>query len=400
MKINIIKIGVYLLLITSFLRPIVTVLEGKTPIPFHQIVPATLVYLMLLLLIISMRRIKLDAIQFCMFLFSVYAIISSLWGSQFKSIPELILPFVGYIAARYFAQDLKSVIMIFVSLLAGYLIPIIGSAILIFYDLSVSYIVYGSGAIRQHGMYNGFHQAAHSLVLFSYIYSFFLVNEISISKAYRYSSHGLFIISIYCLWNTYVRSGILSIIIFWGNFLFRWNKKVALSICMLVVCLCIWKISSIESIFWKADTWDREKNIETASSGRTEIWAHNLEIFMNSPLYTKILGNGLGNEAEFFVQKEDVIWSAHNDYLSILMLLGLAGLLIYLSIYFLLLIKIINSKKNLIQSMLLSMIVASLFTSMITNGYTFRFEAHQTFWIIVGCAQNLLGESKRKFNCL
>jgi len=237
------------------------------------------------------------------------------------------------------------------------------------------------------------------MVLFSFTYSLFLTYKELKKPFFQYTVHSIFILSIYCLWHTYVRNGYLGLLLFWMIYLFRWKKRYFIVFLIVLMGLGFWKSSTVQSVFWKADTWDREQNLNTASSGRIMLWSHNLNIFLEMPFYRKMIGSGLGSESDRVIGKEDEIWSSHNDYITLLMTLGVIGLLLYISIFILLLLDIIfYSKHNRAQSIYLSAIFVCLCTSMVTNGYVFRFETSQTFWLIIGCAYNLTRETADQTN--
>jgi len=390
-KFDVIKTGFYILLITALSRPIISVIEGKTPLPLHKILPAGFYYLLFLFLFLSFSTIDWDIVSITILSFCSYAILSLAWGSNFNSLVEILFPFIGYFTAKTFVKEYSRVKLIFLAFVVGYFIPIIGSAILMLFKLSVSYEVYGSGALRQHGLYVGFHTAAHSMVLFSFLYASFLTFKHSTRTIFQYAVHSVFLLSIYCLLNTYVRSAMLAFLLFWMVCLIRWKKRFFFLFLFVLIGMGIWQSSAIQTVFWKADTWDRERNIETASSGRTILWSHNLNLFKEMPFYKKILGSGLGTESKRVIGGEDEIWSSHNDFIALLMTLGIIGLLFYLFIFtFLILDIILYSNNDGPQSIILAAIVASLFTSMVTNGYIFRIEASQTFWILMGCAHTYI----------
>ena len=144
-------------------------------------------------------------------------------------------------------------------------------------------------------------------------------------------------------------------------------------------------------MFWKADTWDRQRNLETASSGRTILWAHNLNLFLEMPLYRQLIGSGLGSESKNVIGGEDEIWSSHNDYISLLMTLGVMGLIMHFSIIIALIIETLSYSNNTqAQTVYLLTIVSGAVICILTNGYVFRFEASQTFWLIMGCGHQFI----------
>lgn len=385
------------MLIMAISRPIFTIIEGKISLPLYKIVPAGLLYASLLLLFLSFFSIKWDLISFAILLFCCYAIASLSWGSNLNNLLQLILPFIGYIAVVTFTKDISSAKKIITALIVGYTIPIIGSAILMFADRSISTKVYGSGVLRQCGLYVDFHPAAHAMVLFSFAYAIFLTFKNDIRHIYQYIFHSFFFLSIYCLYHTYVRNGLLAFLLFWMFCMFRWNKRYFLIFLIVLIGLGFWQSSTVQSVFWKADTWDRERNLDTASSGRIMLWTHNLNLFIEMPFSKKLMGSGLGSESDRVIGRDDEIWSSHNDYIALLMTLGVVGLLLYVSIFAFLFYEIIFFSKNSItQTVYLSAILVCLCTSMVTNGYVFRFESSQTFWIIMGCAYNFIREIKDK----
>ena len=397
MKINVQELGYKLLIFIAFTRPIISVLEGRTPFPIHKLIPTGLSYLLLILLALSFYRIKWDLIGITIILFCIYAVLSLSWGSSFTSTVELVLPFILYFAGIVYSDNVSKSKKIITFIILGYSIPIIGSAIMMALKLSVDHVVYGSGAIRQYGMFDGFHTAAHSMLLFSYFYAFFLAYRTKMNLFFQYFVHLLFMASFYTLVNTYVRSGLMVFFLFWIMYVFKMSKRYFIILMIIMIGFGVWQSSRIQSVFWKADTWDRERNLETASSGRTILWAHNLKLFLRIPLYKKLLGNGIGSESVYVIGKEDQVWSSHNDYISILMTLGAIGLCLFVSIYVLLIWEIYYYAANpLFKIITLFSIFASLATSMVTNGYTFRFEASQTFWLLIGCSYSLLKSAPKK----
>ena len=44
---------------------------------------------------------------------------------------------------------------------------------------------------------------------------------------------------------------------------FRWKKKYLIVFLIVLMGLGFWKYSTVQSVFWKADTYDREQNLNT-----------------------------------------------------------------------------------------------------------------------------------------
>ena len=322
----IIFIGFNLLILIAFSRPIITMFAGRTSIPINKIIPTGFAYVTILLLLISAKNIKINLATLLMFVFSGYGFLSLIWGSLATDLIELILPFVYYLGSRTFVTNPKKSRIIVTAMIAGYMIPIVGSALLIVLGKSVLYTMAGTSAVRQYGVYKGaVHTAAHAMVIFTIIYAIYLTYKSDLNYYVQLIIHFLFILSMYCLWNTFVRSAYVAFFTFWVYILFRWNKKYFTIFLVLLSLFGLMNASYIETLFWKDDVWYRERNIETASSNRTVIWSHNLGLFMQEPIYVKILGKGAGAESKFKTTQEDLYWNSHNDFISLLVTLGLIG---------------------------------------------------------------------------
>jgi O-antigen ligase len=389
------NIGFITLVFIAFSRPITTILEGATPLPLHIIIPSVLLYLLLVILLLSFSSIKLNAAGALILVFSFYTIISIAWGSELGSIPRMILPFICYFAGRMFAENYRDGHLVVKAIIVGYLVPVIISAILMLFKQSASHVVYGSGMLRQYGAFEGYHMAAHNMVFFSFFYALFLTYRKSTKRIFQYLVHSAFALSIYIIWSTYVRSGMLGFLSFWMFYLFSWRKRYFIAVLIILLTFGFWQSATVQSIFWKADTHDRERNLDTASSGRITIWRHNLEFFSKSPFYTKLLGSGLGAESKTTIGGQDEIWSSHNDYISLVMILGIIGLLSYGAIFFALIIDIIRFQYHKqTQIIFISIVLTFAVTSMVTNGYVFRFELSQMFWLLMGCSYSFRNERR------
>ena len=387
------SIGFLTLVFIGFSRPITTMLEGATPVPLHIIIPSILLYFLVLILSFSISSIKWNAVGGLIIVFSFFTIISVAWGSEVGSIPRMLLPFTCYFAGRMFAENFKSSNMVIKATIVGYLVPIIASAILMLFKKSVAHLVYGSFVLRQYGAFEGYHMAAHNMVFFTFFYVLFLTYKKSTNRIFQYLVHSAFALSIYVIWNTYVRSAMLGFLTFWMFYLFRWRKRYFFAALIVLLALGFWQSTTVQSIFWQADTYDRARTLDTASSGRITLWSHNLKLFSKLPFYTKLLGSGIGSESKIVIGGKKEIWSSHNDYISLLMTLGVIGLLLYGAIFWALIIDIIRFRpRRQTQTIFLSIVITFAVTSMVTNGYVFRFELSQMFWLLMGCSYSFNNE--------
>ncbi|MCK4827103.1 hypothetical protein KA005_65830, partial [bacterium] len=75
------------------------------------------------------------------------------------------------------ANDQSKVHTLFIALIMGFLLPVIGSAVLILSGLSVSYHVYWTGLDRYGGVYFATHQLAHEMFVFISVSLVYIVSQ-------------------------------------------------------------------------------------------------------------------------------------------------------------------------------------------------------------------------------
>ena len=389
-KINVIEKSFFLLLVIAFLRPILTALSGKVPLPIHLIIPLVISYGLLFLLLLSYNDIKWNLSSLLIILFSCYVITSLMWGSDLRNVIELIIALSFYFFGRTFVRDQKSGQLLITVMIIGNILPITTSAVMMFFDVSKSYVQYGMSMERKLGIFGGIHTAAHTMIFFSYIYALFLTFKSNTNSVLSYIANSIFILTIYTVWNTYVRSAFFGMLSFWMFYLFFFKKRNFVIVLIILIGLGTWKLSTVDSIFWQADARGRERNLETASSGRTEIWKHQIKLFAKMPFYLQIMGNGLGSESKSSKTRiaDDKIWASHNDFLSLLMTLGVAGLLLYCTVIISVIWEILFlSNQRHAKITYLAIIISFMSTAMITNAGINRFEIHHIFWLLLGCSK-------------
>lgn len=396
-RFNVINIGFLLFVFIALTRPSISSLELIKNLPIHSGLPIFLSFSLLLIILLSFRNIKWNITSALIIIYCVYVIMSGLWGSKFPFIVKSILPFVVYFAARSFVVDKKGIKILIVAMIVGYVLPIIGSTVVMFTGQASSYLVYGSGMKRMRGLFEGVHTTAHYMVSFSFVYALFLASKERISSKFKIFSFVIFALSVFCLWNTYVRSAYLGMLFFWMFYLYKVNKRHLIILITILSILGIIYGAAVHSIFWKDDTWDRDTNFKNASSGRTILWQHNLELFIEMPFYEKILGNGLGVEERYNPSSsEGDIVSSHNDYITVIMTLGLVGFILYFSIIGSLFMEIyMYSNKTTEKYIYMGIIMVFLMTAAVTNGYMVRFGLSQIFWILIGCSEAICKDGDR-----
>lgn len=144
--------------------------------------------------------------------------------------------------------------------------------------------------------------------------------------------------------------------------------------------------STVQTILLNAPpTTTGNIDLDTASTGRLTIWKHNLLLFMDATIEEKLMGVGLGNEAKHIIHKRDILYSSHNDYLSLLLTTGIIGVALYLLLLFFLLRDIVRSRIDCrFKYLFLSLLIAVGVMNALSNSYIHRFELSQLFWLFMG----------------
>jgi O-antigen ligase len=267
-------------------------------------------------------------------------------------------------------------------------------------------VITGSMVERQSGLSSGVHTQGHLMLFFSF--SFTLYCLLQKEKTYlKWIMFLLFLGTLFCIFETYTRTVILGGIIFWFSYLFWHKRKLFLCLLSLSLVLIFFKFNDVKQIVMQEDVISSRSesfNINNASSGRIGIWKHNLELFAELPLTTKLIGVGLGNELKKLPGTISRIWAgSHNDYLSLMITTGIIGVLLYLMIYgsvffFLLLAPMARELRLFGISVLISVIIMNF----VSNSYIVRFQMAQLFWFLIGLLyaqskiENRLNQPKSK----
>jgi O-antigen ligase len=174
-------------------------------------------------------------------------------------------------------------------------------------------------------------------------------------------------------------------IVFWSIYLWGANKKrlfLAIIACGLIA---IFASQKVETIFWQTGHLIKEHDLNAASSGRLTIWRHNLQIYLDSTILQKLFGHGLGSEGRKAAHFVAPFGASHNDYLSLLMLLGLIGLLIYLTLLASLLWDIYTCELDKrTKYLFLGIFASAAVMNFLSNAVIFRIELSQYFWLFMG----------------
>jgi O-antigen ligase len=192
----------------------------------------------------------------------------------------------------------------------------------------------------------------------------------------------MLVISLYCAYKSYTRSILLALFILWSFGLFGIKNKyfIIFLVCGLIISFAF--RTNLQEIFFKST---KEVEINVASSGRAYLWEHNIDLFKSYALYEKVLGRGLGVGSVTVIGKEDEIWSSHNDYLHLLMQLGIIGLSLFLLIHWAIINEILSLRnKKKVKFFYLGFILSIIFVNFASGIITYQLPTAQLFWLVMG----------------
>jgi len=336
-----------------------------------ELMGAGISYLLVLPLMARLRQIKFDLLSLFILTFILYSIESLIWGSEIRKTAQTILPFVVFFCVRTIITQTKQVRVLLIFLVLGFIIPIAFSTYNIVLGRSIHMIEYYNRLPRFAGAFTGIHILSYSMLFFSFLYCI-------LHHIYRFRNSlnrfviGLFLIfSAYCLYKSGTRTVMIGFALFWLIYLWGINKRVFFVAIVLSALVGIVFSGHIYSIVFKKDYID----LNTATSGRITLIVSNINLFYESSLTQQLFGRGLGHEHRF---------PFHNDYIALLMNLGVIGLLLYLILLFHLLWDIFLCRDNKTKYLFGAILISVAIMNFGSNAVIFRFELSQYFWLIMG----------------
>jgi len=378
--------GYYILFFFAFFRPLTLVLGSYSiyGINILEIFPVLIFYLSFIVIIYNAKSIKINYIAIAIGMFMLYCIVSALWGSEYKDIARKITPFFMIFLVTSSVKSEYQIKILLIAIVIGYIYPILGSMYAIMSGIDKGFLVYHTDDIRSIGIFLNSHSLGHAMLLFIFIYYLLRFYYIINSKFFRIMLDLFFLCSLYCFYKAGTRTTFVGLIIFCSIILWRYYKLYLLLFLTMLIIIVIFRYDKVSPIIWQTKDIDRQ-SLDSASSGRLTIWRHDINTYADFSIDKKLLGSGLGSEAKPFLIKKEAIISAHNDYLALLLTLGVVGLLSYMSIFSGLFIDIFNFKSNaLIKTFAMSILLSVLAMNGISNSYLSRVELAQGIYFIYG----------------
>lgn len=380
------QISSLLLVVFAFLRPLSLTFRDISMAGYNalEIFSIVISYLLVIGVLINFRNLEFDFISVLIFFYCGYCTMSIIWGTQPRDWARMVLPFILFFAARTMLSDFRQIRLLILLMTVGFVYPILGSAYVILTGTSVGHFVWATGGLKSQGIFSRVHPFAYSMLFFSFVYCLLLLRVHLKKRIIKSLMLFLLMVSVYCLLKSYVRTTYLGFFVFWLVFLWGFNKGYFVFYLIGVFCIVTLYWTTAERIFWQPEV-RKEFSLDTAASGRISLWKDNLGVFSRFSMDKKMLGVGLSGELKKVKGIDDVVRASHNDYLALLMTLGILGLLIYLIMYITLLKDILSSGIERKTSFLfLGIVISALAMNFISNAYIYRVELSQLFWLFMG----------------
>ncbi len=375
-------------LILSFFaitRPLLTI-EIFNKYSIFELYGILISYLLLFALFLNIKRLKFDAITVLLLIFSGYIASSLLWGSEPKQTVRLLLPFVVFFTVKIGVQSEHQVKKLLFLFVLSFIIPIIGSSILIILDKSVDMTIYWTGLQRYKGMYLKIHTMAHSMYIFLITFSLYIYfrykESHKISKFFLISVMLLTTLSLFNLYKTYTRTVFIGLSITL-LFLLVGQKRYKLLLLSLIAGILVIGTSQFKTIFFDLiEPLSGKRDIDLTAGGRIGIWKEGYSIFMNYFISQKLFGVGIGNELGV---KDDFFGASHSDIISLLLSLGIIGFFLYFAILAIFFFDVISSKIDpFLKYFFIGFIISVILMNFASNSYLIRFELGQYFFLFLG----------------
>ena len=385
--------GWLVLIAYAMLRPVTIVIPSYAGFSVLEYFGIIFSYLMLLVLLLNINKLVFKGFYLGLLFFCFYCMMSLLWGSTIREVARKILPYIMFFVGTIAVRSSGDIVLILKAMILGYIIPIVGSVFAIIVGISGALVVRSTGVVRYSGLSSGQHVLAHMMLFYSFLFAAYKSISGRLSRVTGIACYLLLFMSMFCIYKTFTRTVYLGFMVFWLIFLWGWSKK--LSITFLVLLMAVVSYVYIDGTHNKYLWQQREesrsgKSLDDASSGRLTLWNHNIDIFNKSPLTSKLLGTGLGSESKKVMGSSNKAWSSHNDYLSVLMTLGVLGLAIYILQFIGLLFFLAKGIKNIaLKYVFFGVVFSVLIMNGVSNSYFSRFELSQLLWLYMGMMTGL-----------
>lgn len=338
------------------------------------------------------KTLTLSAIDLLIFGFAIWCLtvyLAYFEVTGIKSVVVILIPLFSYTVVKNVVKDRAQYMGLLFWMIAGFLIPVLLSAVLIITGKGVDYVSYWTGITRWQGVYTHSHNLGHSMTLFLITLVLYLHlsaengdrGAVKSRKATYISFAVLAAVAIYCLYMSQVRSAILGLMVFVVMYLYAFNKKL-----LIVGATALTVVAVLSLPYWMPvllpDVWLMERGQDTSlmglGSGRPRFWLNDITQFVALPVDQLLAGFGIGRE----YKDGDLFLMGHSDWLEILTNTGIIGFILFATLQFFM-FRAILKMQGREKYIFLAMFFAVNTMMLVSNSYAWRIQVSHLYYILL-----------------
>jgi hypothetical protein len=305
-------------------------------------------------------------------------------GGSIKETFRFVLPMLAFFATRGALLNPKQIYIVLFLFLVAYVIPVVGSTVMTLSGEGAYMEVYQTGLVRFRGLYSRIHNFAHAMMVFIF-FIFMFEEKLRLNKLKSYVlwfiGGCLTLCALYNIYKSGTRTVMLGLSVLVACVLYGKKKYVYILLLSIIVMVVFANSAAVHDLFFDIiDPLQGKMSVDKMGSGRLGGWKEMLLMFLGTPFYLQVIGNGIGNSNWMFFGKE------HNDLLALCISLGYIGIIWY----FVVLLRmswdlIIRSSLAFSSKMFfLGFVTSVVLMNCASNSYLTRFDLSQYFFVICG----------------
>ncbi|MFO7904335.1 MAG: O-antigen ligase family protein [Pirellulaceae bacterium] len=316
--------------------------------------------------------------------------------SSISQYAKFIIPLMTYILLKRILPDRSAHVRMIFLMLIGFLLPFFMSAIMTYQGEGVGHVVYWTGLERYQGVYSDVHMMGHNAALAIMVTVVYVAlrkcQKVPLGWVELILMATVFILGLYLLYASQVRNAYVGLFVFFVVVFYFYDKRILAYFFVLSAAVILLYWSQVSIIFYDfLDPPNVSSDVEAIGSGRKTMWTWALERWHQAPLLYQL--TGMGNvPGEFAMTRprfgtlvDGTIrpWAdPHNDWLYVLLSLGLIGLAIFAGL-FASILRAILSVTGKQKFALLGLFLAVMMMSGMSNSYLTRFTLFQMFFMLM-----------------
>lgn len=337
------------------------------------------------------KDVQISSIDIVIVLFSIWcltAFVVYIDKANGREVAKLVIPLWTYVVAKNILRSHSDYTRMLRFMIWGFVLPVVLSVALIATGKGVELTDYWTSIERWKGAYAGSHSLGHNMV-FSLIAvtAYFMMTREDVKEKIRPLSGRIGLVALvlgalYCLYHSQVRTAVLGLLVFFGIFLFAFNRKLLIVLTLVGTAAAMAALPILAPRFFHDIVMVQkgEWQAEELGSGRPRIWQNNLNLFAAMPLDRQLAGVGIGNKLG--TGGDEGFMDSHSDMLDVLVQTGIVGLVLFLAIQLLLLTRILGLPPP-VRYLFMAVFAAVTVMNIVSNSYVTRFGLAQMYYFLM-----------------